>query len=112
GVIPAAELPYAYYNSLQGGTVTTLQANPVLQPGQYAVVGPRALTYLGSQDANNVNPPPNPPSIWGGNSKQYIQLASNPQNFVVTDTSGNVTSRIVGTDMRAVVPIICDMYAG
>ena len=103
--LPPAEQDRAFYNTA---------ANIGLQPGQYAVVGPRPLTYLGSQDptsGSNTNPPPmNPTTIWGGNSEQYIQLL--PTNVVVHDTTGNQTSRTAGTDMRPPLSIICGRPTG
>ena len=86
---------------------------PQIQPGQYAVVGPRTTTYLGSQDNNNgpVQPmgvPAQPPgSLWGGNSQQYIQV--NPTTVAVYDTNNAVTTRTAGTDIRPPVGIVCDI---
>jgi hypothetical protein len=80
---------------------------PALFPGQYAVVGPRSKTYLGSN--NITSPTRNPPTSaadpqWGGNSKQVIDLSA---GVTVMDSSGNTTSRTTG--IRPSLPIICDM---
>ncbi|HEY2414607.1 MAG TPA: hypothetical protein VGI40_20335 [Pirellulaceae bacterium] len=99
-----------------GGTLS-------LFPGQYAVVGPRALTYLGSQNPSGATPTPPAGSLWGGNSNQYIQLNPNnnitsqfaspgSESLVITNTSGTTTSRSAtssNTDMRQPLAIVCDM---
>lgn len=96
--LPGAELAYSYYNSA---------SNPLVEPGQYVVVGPRANTYLGSQDPANANPAAAPGSLWGGNSRQYIQL--NAGGITIVDADNNTTSLTPGTDIRPAVPVICDM---
>lgn len=88
-----------------------------LAPGQYAVVGPRRLTYLGSQNPASATPTPPATSLWGGNSNQYIQLVPNAavgtESVVVKDTTGLTTSRTstpaASADARQPVAIVCDM---
>jgi hypothetical protein len=77
-----------------------------LEPGQYAVVGPRPLTYIGSADDLD------PTTIWDGNSKQGIALsqrtAMNLNGVVVTDLTG-ATAVTPGTQVKNMVGIVCDM---
>src|SRR6185369_3018239 len=78
------------------------------------VVGPRPLTYLGSQNLSGVAMPAT--QYWAGNSSQYIQLglsSSGPTDAVmVYDTTGTKTSRTstgaATADMQQPLPIICD----
>jgi hypothetical protein len=98
--LPLPEQGQSFYNST---------INALLQPGQYAVVGPRAITYIGSKNTGTSS---GPAPFWIGNSNQSIQL-SGAGGFKVTDTSGttglSITSRTVGNDMQQPVPIVCDM---
>jgi hypothetical protein len=100
--LPAAALARSFYSSSN--------ANPLVEPGQYVVVGPRITTYLGSQDATDpaTAPAPMPAgTLWGGNSRQSIVL--NAGGITITDADGNNNSRTPGTDIRPAVPIVCDM---
>ena len=95
GVV-APEINNIFYNR---------NAAPLVEPGQYAVVGPRATTYLGSQDENNDNPD-SMITHWGGNSQQSITIT--PTTLVVTDTAGTTTSPNYGVAVRNIVGIIAD----
>jgi hypothetical protein len=100
--IPAAELARSFYSSSN--------ANPLVEPGQYVVVGPRLTTYLGSQDPNDpaTAPAPMPAgTLWGGNSRQSVVL--NAGGITITDADGNNASLTPGTDIRPAVPVVCDM---
>lgn len=77
-------------------------ANPDLAPGQYAVVGPRQTTYLGSLDPAAADP--SAIGIWGGHSKQRIELGAG--TVTITDISGTPISP---APPNPVVPIIASM---
>ncbi len=91
----------------------TFNAYPLLEPGQYAIVGPRALTYLGSHNPATVGPPatvpPNPAEeqAWGDFSQQTLTLG--PGGMTITDTSGTVTTQGVGTQIRVAIPIVANV---
>ncbi|MCI0358192.1 MAG: hypothetical protein L0211_06900, partial [Planctomycetaceae bacterium] len=100
--LPANELAQSYHNTT---------SNPLLQPGGYAVIGPRALTYLGS-----CNPGANP-IMWdtalgtNGYSNQRFEL-NVPNVLNIFDTAGTQTTRTPVTEgIRNVVSIIAD-YQG
>jgi hypothetical protein len=75
---------------------------PLVQPGQYAVVGPRPVTRLGSLDTEN----PPATGLWAGNSPQRIEIGAN--GWTVYTTGGGNASPAVGT-VRPAIPIIAHM---
>ena len=93
-----------------GSFYSNANANPLVQPGQYAIIGSRATTYLGSHNPMTVMPPPMSmlmeEQTWGGYSQQTITL--NATGAAITDTTGNPQSKIVGTEIRNAVAIIAD----
>ncbi len=83
-----------------------------LEPGQYAVVGPRAQTVFGSADDGMAS------TLFDGNSSQYLSLNSfNRGNTTQTgvtysDTNGTTNGGyITGTNIRSTVGIVADMPA-
>jgi hypothetical protein len=95
--VPPSDTGISFYNSSSSSTA--------IDRGGYAVIGPRAVTYLGSRDrANPMLAPAAPTPRWGGTSNQRIDLTS----YEVRDTSGNITSRTPGTDMQPPLAIVCD----
>ena len=64
--------PSVYYNH---GSPTKLE------PGRYAIVGPRAVTYMGARNA----PPSQPGTTQNSNAYQYIQLRPNVDIFQLTE---------------------------
>ncbi len=87
------------------GNVFYNTSNPTLEPGQYAVIGPRETTYLGSRDPSAGGP--GVLGIWGGNSQQRISLSG---GVTITDTNGATTS-LAPPQIGPVVPIIASMPA-
>jgi hypothetical protein len=87
-------------------------ANPRVAPGQYAIVGPRVTTYLGSHNPMTVMPPPMTmllePQTWGGYSPQTISMDFANGELDILDTMGALTSRTAGTTIRGAVPIVAD----
>ncbi len=104
----SAEGNASFYGSVTAGNSLLMQA------GQYAVVGPRPLTYLGSQNLSGVATPQF--MNWAGNSPQYIQLgfsATSPTDpVIVYDSTGSKTTRssvpATTADMQQPLAIICD----
>jgi hypothetical protein len=83
-------------------------AMPLIEPGQYAVVGPRLTTYIGSRDPAQVNPVP--VGLWGGWSPQRLEM--NAGGLTVYDTTlpnGNSTTPAVGSAIRNAVSIVADI---
>jgi hypothetical protein len=79
-----------YYNR------TTAQGSPVPLPGgQYAVVGPRATTYIGSTGTTTVGPP-------APTATPAALGTASPQKIVLSPTAPTVS--IVGTDGQNVYP--------
>ncbi|MGV3606138.1 MAG: hypothetical protein ACO1RA_07000 [Planctomycetaceae bacterium] len=83
-----------------------------MEPGQYAVIGPRTQTYVGSLDDGMAS------TLWDGNSSQGIALNSfNRANLTQTgmtysDSNGTVNGGYVtGTNIRSTVGIVADMPA-
>jgi hypothetical protein len=97
------EYSQSFYNATNG--------SPYLSPGQYAVIGPRTTTYLGSVDPSGTSGT----YLWGGNSPQSIQL-SVPSGVTVNQITQNngttLTTRTTGTDRQPPLAIICEMPAG
>ena len=85
-----------FYNTNTSGVT------PLVQPGQYAVVGPRPRTRLGSLDTEN----PPATGLWAGNSPQRIEIG--PNGWTVFTTGGGNASPPVGT-VRPAIPIIAHM---
>lgn len=110
---PSGALPierYVWFAPPGGGVPEAAQifyanSNPVLEPGQYAMVAPRLTTYLGSCDPDQTGASPG--SLWGGNSEQRIQI--NAGNIVLYDTAGAPTATTPGPNTRPAVPIIAQM---
>jgi len=88
------------------GNVFYNTGNLTLEPGQYAVVGPREDTHLGSLTAAAAGA--DAVGIWGGNSQQKISLAGG--TVTVTDTSG-VTTSLAPPQVGPVLPIVASMSA-
>lgn len=83
-----------------------------MEPGQYAVIGPRTQTYVGSLDDGMAS------TLWDGNSSQGIALNSfNRANLTQTgmtysDSNGTANGGYVtGTNIRSTVGIVADMPA-
>ena len=110
---PSGTLPierYVWFAPPAGGIPEASQvfyanSNPLLEPGQYAMVAPRATTYLGSNDPDQTGASPG--SWWGGNSQQRIQI--NAGNIVLYDTANAPTATTPSPTTRTAVPIIAQM---
>ena len=76
-----------------------------LAPGQYMVVGPRAVTYMGSNKAGGGG---NPNGFWNDNSPQSISLTPGPGVQVTDAATGNPTSKAV-PDVQPVLPMVAMM---
>jgi hypothetical protein len=81
--------------NLLGGT-------PFVQPGQYAIVGPRATTYLGSQDPTNTTGTAQ--GDWGDYARQQVALVAG--GISVTDLT--TAAAIPIPSVRPAVPVIVD----
>jgi hypothetical protein len=88
-------------------------ARPLLEPGQYAIVAPRPITYIGSRDpAQTTWADYTAGSLWGGWSPQ--SLVTTPNGLEVYDTTlenGTNQTPAVGTVIRNALPIIADKIA-
>jgi hypothetical protein len=82
-------------------TGNLLGSTPYLQPGQYAIVGPRPTTYLGSLDP--ADPNSMPVGEWGGYALQRFDLTGT--GIQVTDLMG---APIATPPVRDAVPIVVD----
>jgi len=111
--IPAPELTYTFYNRVPAGQPGSF---PLLQPGGYAVLGPRLVTYLGSCNTTGN------PLLWdttlgiSGYSNQRLALddpSTGAYEFGVYDTSNTVTTRAPGAggNIRNVLSIVADYQA-
>jgi hypothetical protein len=116
---PVAQLPidrYVWFSSVDPPMTATTEygrtfVNSVgwdvsLEPGQYAVVGPRTATYVGSRTDGD------PLTYLDGDSPQGISLSQrtmvNPNGVVVTGLNGMATYT-PGTQIKNSVGIVCDM---
>ena len=92
--------------------VNSLGWDVSIEPGQYAIVGPRTVTYMGSQtDAAGATPTAAPLHL--GDSPQGIILSQiNPpaggNGAVVTGLAGTQTY-VPGTGIKNIVGIVADM---
>lgn len=98
--LPETELRRSFSN-------LSANANTVLDPGQYAVMGPRPTTYLGSINTGPLDAAST--TIWSGFSPQVIVLDASSQNGItVTDTGGNTTNRTFsGGTVKRCLPVVC-----
>ncbi|MEX2175437.1 MAG: hypothetical protein WD872_13830 [Pirellulaceae bacterium] len=89
--LTANELAYSFYNTISSDSTT---GAPFLQPGHYAVIGPRTETYLGSVDPSAVSP-----RLWNETAANSINGYSQ-QRFILDPTAAPNVMDVFDTNAR------------